>query len=213
MKTGRRGGYDGHMEIQKARRRDIPGLAELLTQGFLDDPVLTEYVARSRDPERALERFFTTELEKFYIPRGVVDIVKDEGKLKGAALWVSPDAPIRRRDSLKMMPGLVRALGRGLPRALRLDYHDSSAVPGFPHWYLYTVVVSASARGQGVGGALLDHGIARAGDSAIYLESTTPGSQRLYERKGFVPLGVIPSPSPAPEVGMWKPGRAGTVTP
>ena len=179
----------------------------MLTEGFVNDPVLAQYVARARDPERALELFFTTELDKFYIPRGVVDMVKEDGQLKGTALWVSPDAPIRRRDNLRMMPGLVRALGRGLPRAMRLDYHDSAAVPGFPHWYLYTVVVSPLAQGQGVGGALLDHGIERAADSAIYLESTTPGSQRLYERKGFVPLGVIPSPSSVPEVGMWRPGR------
>lgn len=160
------------MDIQKARRRDIPALAKLLTQGFADDPLLAEYVARSRDPELALERFFTTELEKFYIPRGVVDVVKEEGLLKGAALWVSPDAPIRRRDELRMLPGLVRALGRSLPRAMRIDMHDAAAVPGFPHWYLYTIVVPPQAQGQGIGGALLDYGIARAGDDAIYLEST-----------------------------------------
>ncbi len=198
------------MDIQKARRRDIPTLAKLLTQGFADDPLLAEYVARSRDPEVALERFFTTELEKFYIPRGVVDLVKDDGMIKGAALWVSPDAPIRRRDELRMFPGLVRALVRSLPRAMRIDYHDAAAVPGFPHWYLYTIVVSPQAQGQGIGGVLLDYGIARAGDYPIYLESTTPGSRKLYERKGFFPLGVIPSPSESPEVGMWRPGRVVT---
>ncbi len=197
-------------KIQKARRRDIPALAKLLTEGFADDPLLAEYVARSRDPELALERFFTTELEKFYIPRGVVDIVKDEGVLKGVALWVNPDAPMRRRDELRMLPDLVRALGRSLPRAMRIDMHDAAAVPGFPHWYLYTIVVSPRAQGQGIGGMLLDHGIERVGDYPIYLESTTPGSRKLYERKGFVPLGVIPSPSQSPEVGMWRPGRVAT---
>ncbi len=195
------------MDIQKARHRDIPDLAALLTEGFTNDPLLAEYVGRSRDPELAFERFFATELEKFYIPRGVVDLVKDEGSIKGVALWVSPDAPIRRRDELRMLPGLVKALGRSLPRAMRIDFHDAAAVPGFPHWYLYTIVVSPRAQGQGIGGALLDYGIARAGDYPIYLESTTPGSRKLYERKGFFPLGVIPSPSESPEVGMWRPGR------
>ena len=195
------------MDIQKARHRDILALAALLTEGFTNDPLLAEYVGRSRDPELALERFFATELEKFYIPRGVVDLVKDEGSIKGVALWVSPDAPMRRRDELRMLPGLVKALGRSLPRAMRIDFHDAAAVPGFPHWYLYTIVVSPRAQGQGIGGALLDYGIARAGDYPIYLESTTPGSRKLYERKGFFPLGVIPSPSESPEVGMWRPGR------
>ncbi len=201
----------GSMDIRTARRRDIPDLAHLLTEGFVNDPVLAEYVARSRDPERAMELFFTTELDKLYISRGEVDVVKEGGRVTGAALWMGPDAPIRRRDSLRMVPGLVRALGASLPRALRLDHHDSAAVPGFPHWYLHALVVSPAARGQGVGGALLDHGITRAADSAIYLESTTAGSRRLYESKGFVPLGIIPSPSPAPEVGMWRPGRVDPV--
>ena len=36
------------MDIQKARRRDIPTLAKLLTQGFADDPLLAECVKALR---------------------------------------------------------------------------------------------------------------------------------------------------------------------
>lgn len=194
------------MTIEAARPKNIPAIAELLTSAFIDDPVLTEYVMRSRDPELAMTRYFTAELEKFYIPRGVVDIVREEGTLLGAALWASPERPIRKRDAMRKVPALVKALGRSFPRAVYLGSFDEAATPAFPHWYLYTIVVSPDAQGKGIGGMLLDHGIARAGTSPIYLESTTPASQRLYERKGFIALGVIPSPLGVDEIGMWRPG-------
>lgn len=198
------------MDIQKARRRDIPTLAKLLTQGFADDPLLAEYVARSRDPEVALERFFTTELEKFYIPRGVVDLVKDDGMIKGAALWVSPDAPIRRRDELRMFPGLVRALGRAYrarcastittPLPCRASRTGTSTQSWCPR----------KLRGRGSAVSCWITGLHAPVTIRSISESTTPGSRKLYERKGFFPLGVIPSPSESPEVGMWRPGRVVT---
>lgn len=194
------------MQIKPGRHNDIAAIAELLRKVFIDDPVLAEYVARSRDPELALERFFTTELKKFYIPKGVVDTVKEDGKLLGVALWARPNVPITKLDELRMLPGLMRALGRSFPRARQFDSYDAAATPGFPHWYLYSIVVSDSARGKGVGSMLLDHGIERAADWPIYLESTTAGSRKLYERKGFIPLGIVPSAHPVPEMGMWRPG-------
>ncbi|MCF2706683.1 GNAT family N-acetyltransferase [Arcanobacterium haemolyticum] len=195
------------MEIRSARPRDVDDIAHLLTECFIDDPVLAEYVRRSRDPELALRRYFTTELKKFYMPKGVVDVARDGGKLLGAALWAHPDQPMRRRDELRMLPGVVRALGRNYPRVRSFDAYDAAAEPGFRHWYFYTLVVSPSAQGQGIGGALLDRGIERAGGDPIYLESTTPDSRRLYERKGFIPLGEIPSPNPNKQTGMWHPGN------
>ncbi|WP_245802226.1 hypothetical protein [Corynebacterium pacaense] len=57
-----------------------------------------------------------------------------------------------------------------------------------------------------MGSALLEHGISRAGEEAIYLEATTTRSAQLYHRLGFVPLGYIPNDdSLIPELAMWKP--------
>ncbi len=195
------------MKIKSARPKHISDIARLLTAAFIDDPVLREYVARSRDPETALEGFFTNELKGFYIPRGVVDIAVDDGVILGAGLWSSPDSPMRRRDSIRMLPGMIRSLGRSFPRAVSLSSSAEAATPGFPHWYLYTLVVSPEAQGQGIGGALLDHGIERAGRMPIYLESTTEGSQKLYKRKGFMVLGPVPSSLETPEIGMWRPSQ------
>ena len=194
------------MTVEKAQARHIPELAALLTDVFIDDPAMKEYVAWSGNPRRALEGFFRAELTYFYVPRGVVDMIREDGEILGVALWTDPRRPVRRRDSLRMLPSLIRALGRSFPRAAYLASFDDAVTPKFPHWYLFTLVVSPVARGRGIGGRLLDHGIARAGDFPIYLESTTEGSRRLYARKGFLVLGEIPSPLAHPEVGMWRPG-------
>ncbi|MCI1674916.1 MAG: GNAT family N-acetyltransferase [Ancrocorticia sp.] len=194
------------MKIEAGKQHDIPEIARLLTDAFFVDPVMKEYVAWSTDKRAALAGFFTAELETFYLPRGVVDVVRGDDGLLGAALWATPERPMRRRDVVRQLPALIRALGPSFPRALYLASFDNAAAPAFTHWYLFTIVVSPQAQGHGIGGALLDHGIERAGNNAIYLESTTAGSQRLYERKGFISLGRIPSPLPTSEVGMWRPG-------
>lgn len=198
------------MDIRSATVEDIESIAALATQGFIKDPVMAEYVKRTRDPEKALDDFFMIELKEFYIPKGIVDVAEVEGKILGVALWCDPDVPMTKADELRMVPGMVRTLGRSFPRVRVLGSYDGAATPKFRHWYLYTVAVDPAAQGQGIGAALLDHGIARAGDTPIYLESTTPGSRRLYERKGFIALGVVPSIHPAPQVGMWRPGSVET---
>lgn len=198
------------MEISEARLADVPDIAALMTSCFIDDPVMRQFFANGKTRAEAMYKVFAVELEKYYIPRGVVDIVRnvdDHAGLLGTSLWAKPDTPMRRRDELAMLPVMARALGRHFFQYSHLDRYDSDAAPRFAHWYLYTVAVSPAAQGMGIGGQLLDHGIARAGDTPIYLESTTEGSQKLYERKGFLPLGIIPSPIEAPEVGMWRPGH------
>lgn len=171
---------------------------------------MIEYVVKCRNPKLALQQLFEVLMRDYFIPFGKLDLVRSpQGNLLGASLWSPPNEKLTIRRQLRMLPDLVKALGLSLPRAWRLSAMDSDAKPRFPHWYLFVIAASPAARGQGVGGRLLDHGIERAGSEAIYLESTGPRSQALYERKGFIPLGVIPSTSPAPEVGMWKPGQVG----
>lgn len=195
------------MEISRATQADIPAIAELMTASFADDPVMHQFFSHAGKRHQAMLRVFTLELERFYLPLGVVDVVRTERGVVGTALWAKPNVSMKKIDEAILTVHLARALGRHVFQYLHLDRFDSQAAPKFPHWYLYTVAVDPSAQGQGIGGKLLDHGLARAGDTPIYLESTTEGSQKLYERKGFQPLGIIPSPIKAPEVGMWRPGR------
>ena len=57
-----------------------------------------------------------------------------------------------------------------------------------PHWYLWVLGVDPVYQGQGVGGALLRAGLARADASHLpcYLETTNAENVPLYHRFGFL---------------------------
>ena len=62
------------------------------------------------------------------------------------------------------------------------------AHPTFEHWYLPWLGVVAGAQGEGLGGQLLEHGLARVDQSHLpaFLETPNPRTIAFYERQGFV---------------------------
>ena len=58
------------------------------------------------------------------------------------------------------------------------------------------IAVAPEARGTGTGSALLRHGLERVDADGVpaHLESTSPGSRRLYERLGFEQVAVLDAP-------------------
>ncbi len=203
------------MEIRPANsKNDLIPVAGLLGQTFASDPVLLESIFGYREPPadpkraaRVLSRVFKLELETLYLPHGRVDLAEEDGTLLGAALWLPPGASPGIGTRLLQGPRLIRALGRHFLRAALLDRYWTRATPKFPHWYLYTLAANPKARGKGVGSALLRHGLEQTGAMPIYLEATTERAAALYERNGFVRLGIIPTPLAAKEIGMWRPAN------
>jgi ribosomal protein S18 acetylase RimI-like enzyme len=56
-----------------------------------------------------------------------------------------------------------------------------------PHWYLWALGVQPEAQGQGIGGDLLQYGLAQADGDGLpcYLETQTERNIAFYERFGF----------------------------
>ena len=83
--------------------------------------------------------------------------------------------------------------------------------PAEPHWYLYMVAVAPAARGRGIGGRLLGHGLRRVDAEGLpaHLESTTPGSRRLYERFGFRQVAELAGSGLPVYWAMTRPARTG----
>ena len=82
--------------------------------------------------------------------------------------------------------------------------------PPTPHWYLYMIAVAPEARGTGTGSALLRHGLERVDADGVpaHLESTSPGSRRLYERLGFEQVAVLDAPPlPSAYWAMTRPAN------
>jgi predicted N-acetyltransferase YhbS len=74
-----------------------------------------------------------------------------------------------------------------LPRGLFWALFVESRRPRSPHWLLLYLGVVPERQGRGLGGTLLDAGLARADADGLpaYLVASSPGSRRLYERHGF----------------------------
>ena len=175
-------------------------VVDLLTSVFLDDPLMSAIAAAAPEPRAALGHLHRVELAAHYLAADPaaradsrVDLAVDaaSGEPLGVALWDAPSStdvvgPLGPGD--EPPPGLDPDLLGGAWELCLLDAAQCEAHrPAEPHWYLYMVAVAPAARGRGIGGRLLGHGLKRVDAEGLpaHLESTTPGSRRLYERFGF----------------------------
>ena len=82
--------------------------------------------------------------------------------------------------------------------------------PTEPHWYLEAIGCVPEARGQGVGGTLLEPVLARCDAEGLpaYLESSNPRNISFYERHGFATRPLFPLPPGCPVITpMWRDPR------
>ncbi|NYV72776.1 GNAT family N-acetyltransferase [Streptomyces sp. UH6] len=176
-----------------------------------DDPVFNAYVPGERDRLNRLTRFFGSVLRSGPLRNGVVDVARSArgSDIVGVAAWEGPDRHHSSWSILKDLSHLVRASGvRHVPSFLTQLAAYDKARPRYPHWYLADIAVNDSARGLGVGSALLRFRLASIDEQAlpVYLEATSPANQRLYERFGFCSTGSIETSGVA-SVGMIRPGQ------
>lgn len=184
-----------------------PRILDILVNAFAKDPAFLRMIPQPDLANHKLRALFQLEIEKQFANSGHIDIaVDDREDVCGVALWDFYQGRPSSTDSLPILPDLLRIFGTGTAQIVKAEIHSASFHPHFPHWYLYTLATPASARGQGIGSALLEHGITRAAESGIYLEATTTRAAQLYHRLGFTPLGYIPTEDDSqPELAMWKP--------
>jgi GNAT superfamily N-acetyltransferase len=96
----------------------------------------------------------------------------------------------------------LRAFGRQLPRAIRIQKAMQEHHPIEPHYYIRSIGVRPGRQGHGLGSALLRPTLELCDSEHLpaYLEATSQRSAALYERLGFVHLGVLELPDAAPPV-------------
>ncbi|EOM76448.1 GNAT family N-acetyltransferase [Rhodococcus rhodnii] len=203
--------------IRSARADEVPAVAGLLAEAFESDPVMAAMLPDSGTRDRRLTRLFATEIGVHHLPGGAVDVaVGEDGVMGGAAVW---DPPGRWHQGigtqLRMLPGLVRALG---PRALagaRMSQAFERAHPTTPHWFLSAIGTGRSARGGGFGSALLRSRLEVVDRDAMpaYLESSNVANISYYERFGFEAydeIELVPARGDAEAVvayAMWRDPR------
>ena len=211
-------------ELRAAGPGDLDAVVDLLTGVFLDDPLMSAIAAAAPEPRAALGHLHRVELAAHYLAADPtaradsrVDLAVDaaSGDPLGVALWDAPSStdvvgPLGPGN--EPPPGLDLDLLGGAWELCLADAAQCEAHrPAEPHWYLYMVAVAPAARGRGMGGRLLGHGLKRVDAEGLpaHLESTTPGSRRLYERFGFRQVAELAGSGLPVYWAMTRPARTG----
>jgi GNAT superfamily N-acetyltransferase len=96
----------------------------------------------------------------------------------------------------------------GVRYAAFWDWLDAH-VPHEPCWFLDAVAVAPAAQGQGLGRALVRHGLerARADDCPAFLETGTPRNVPFYQSLGFQIVDEQQAPDGGPTIWFMQTPR------
>ncbi|AVZ40774.1 MULTISPECIES: GNAT family N-acetyltransferase [unclassified Dietzia] len=199
------------VEIRTARPADAPATGEMLGEAFRDDPAWAQFYPDATSRSARLTAHYRRHVSRH---PDRVDVAVDGAEVLGALLWEPPHRDAGRFSgwvgriaaALRYMVSPTARRGRAHTRAV--EAHR----PSEPHWYFHDIAAGPRARGKGIGSALLRHRldlIDRGGPYPVFLEATTSGSRRLYERFGFRPVGTVPTGPGQESTTMIRPAGGG----
>ncbi len=134
-------------------------------------------------------------------------IAQRDDELVGVSVWMTVHSAERIYREAAELSELTAAHPELARTAIAMQM-VAARHPDPPHLFLSSMGVVPAARGQGVGGAMLRHRLARVDSEqqAAYLEASTERNQKLYAKHGFRPLGApIDLPESGPRIQpMWR---------
>lgn len=192
--------------IRKMTASDLGPAASVFAHAFYDDPLMGWMVPRDARRLRRLERIFALTLRRVWLPEDECYVT---GPAIGAAAWMPPGTwKLSMPAQLRMLPGSVHAVRGDFPRMAKLDSFIDERHPAEPaHWYLNAMGVTPAWQGRGYGTALMRPVLERCDRERVpaYLETSTPGGRRLYERNGFEVVEECRVADDAPPIWrMWR---------
>jgi GNAT superfamily N-acetyltransferase len=172
--------------VRKARRDERAQVAEVLADGFYDDPVATWFYPDDARRREQLRNVFALVGERVWFDH---DLTYTTDGVVGAAIWVPPGKwHLGMVDQLRLLPGMAAAVGwRALGRTLRGLNLMETKHPRDHHYYLPDVAVTPAWQGKGIGTALLAPVLHLCDEEGVpaYLEATSPRNRECYERCDF----------------------------
>ena len=193
------------------QRSEIPAAARVLAAAFYDDPAMSWMLPDPRTRLRGLERLFATQIRHHHFAGGGVDVTHGaDGTVLGAAAWDPPRGwQPSKLTTLRMLPGMIRALGRHVRNGQWMDAVLDAVHPETPHWYLSAIGTDPAGRGGGHGKALLASRLGHCDKDGLpaYLESSKRGNIPFYERFGFTVVQEVALPDGPSLWTMWREPR------
>jgi ribosomal protein S18 acetylase RimI-like enzyme len=201
------------LAVRTADRDDHTEITAVLGRAFQVEPVYHWLFPDPAVRARRVGPLIGTMLRHLHRRLGLTEVAMVDGAIVGAAVWDRPGTvgPPDWRIAFAL-PGMLRAMGRELPRLVRLGEVMERARPAEPHWYLSHLGADPERQRSGVGSALLRSMLPRsdADGTPAYLECSD-ANVGYYERFGFAvrdtvvvdetlscrAMWRIPGPSPA----------------
>jgi len=190
--------------IRKATPDDVPGITAVLSEAFYHDPVCRWIFPEDEKRTQRSSAFFGLVARGICLPQGLTFVSED---LNAVALWepplgewpVEPDIPESAWEEITGPDSYVRLGAFG-------DAMDAHR-PDQRHIYLSFIGVLSSARGQGLGSALLDSGLIRRGRQGVptNLMSSNEVNLGFYESRGYRVIAEADLPDGGPRMwDMWR---------
>jgi GNAT superfamily N-acetyltransferase len=183
---------------------DLPGLVVTCAAAFSDDPMI-RWPMPDATPAM-LQELFRVILTP-YLEFGV--LWKIHG-CDGGAAWLPPRVTGRFEEIEQSARAAIDPLTSdgGARYAAFWDWLGAH-LPGEPCWFLDLVAVAPAAQGQGLGRALVTHGLdqARAEGSPAFLETGTPRNVPFYQSLGFQVVDRQQAPDGGPVIWFMQTPR------
>lgn len=189
-------------EPQRATAADIDRFAETFGTAMYDDPMIRWPLPSEVSLEAVIE--MTKPIASMYIDVGSAWMLEDG---LAVASWIAPAAAARFEELEHPTRAAVapHTTDAGARYGQFWDWL-ASHLPQEPCWFLDLVAVQPSARGRGLGGHLVEHGLALAQADGLpsFLETGQRANVAYYERFGFRVVGQEEAPDGGPTIWFMR---------
>jgi len=196
--------------IRRATMADVPRLTRLLAGAYADDPVAVWFCRSETLRPQMLEGLYHARLLQMLAHREVWATAE----LSSVAVWTPPCASTTTlaHELARVRCFLHPRLIARLPLLAIGWAATRRAHPGKqPHWYLSLLGTQPSARGRGLGSAVLEPVLERcdADGVGVYLETSKERNIRFYVSHGFNVTGELRLPRGPRMWSMWRESSSG----
>lgn len=197
------------MNIRRMSPRDMDDACEVIGIAFEDNPN-TLAVARGDRPRARRMMEAAVRAAKLGRKYSHVLLAEEEGRIVGvlnAAEW--PNCQLSIGEKLRAAPVMIRVMGWGLPKSLKMMSEWARQDPQEGHWHLGPIGVRPELQGRGIGKALIGSFLNTVDEQGLpaYLETDVDRNVVLYEKFGFKVVAQTEI-NGVNKRFMWRPGRS-----
>lgn len=191
--------------LRQATGGDWKQLADITADAFAEDPV-SRWIFGS---PRVIKLAFQVMARNIYLKQGLCHMAANDA----ATMWARHDVDLSLPvpGLLKLAAGITLYGSRGaIARATHAGEVMMRHHPSAPHLYLFTMGVRKTARGRGLGRALLAPVLSACDRDGmpVYLENSNPANSSFYAGHGFERRQVFPCGEGGPPLeAMWREPR------